>query len=80
MAAAGAPSAAGASGSAAEDAAEGGAPGADGEAKPKRVRKKKPKFKAAQHVESAAFAVPQLATLAARGRRSRLLAALRSSG
>ena len=68
MAAAGAPSAAGASGSAAEDAAEGGAPGADGEAKPKRVRKKKgPKFKAAQHVESAAFAVPQLATLAARG-------------
>ena len=40
--AAGAPAAAG---SAAEDAAKGGA-GAEGDAKPKRVRKKKPKFKA----------------------------------
>ena len=50
-AAAGATAATGASGSAVEDAAE-------GEAKPKRVRKKKPKFKAAQHVESAVLAAP----------------------
>ena len=76
--AAGAPAAAG---SAAEDAATGGA-GAEGDAKPKRVRKKKPKFKAAQHVEGAVFTVPQLAARPPRahspGVRGRLAAARHS--